>query len=617
VPIPEPVTSPGAEPWVLAVPSLDTVVAGGRGADFQSAAASALVLGRPPALAPRSGEPSPHLHICMLVPRTDVGGGARVLFEHANRLVTRGHRLTLLSHLPAPDWTTVLGDFRHVPVGTDLVDAIPPCDLVVCGYWDHVAAARAASVAPVVHFEQGDFHLFEEIDDGFHRVVQANLHAADLTTTVSTRVAAVLADRFALRDAEVVHNAIDPAVFHPDPSAQTRHGGPSTAEHGYLICVGWDGNHFKGIDDIRRVWDRISAARSGLRLVWVTPRPPCHGPLGDVVVNPPQHELADLYRGAIAYVCASHYESFPLPPLEAMACGTPVVTTANEGALEYARHEENALVVPVGDVDAMAAALCRIVDEPDTASRLRAGGLRTAAQFTWDASIDTVERHYRTLSRWEIPRRGPAGWVDVVTPDRADPEARHRLAVAKETTDAREILVPVSRPTGGGLRVASWEVVTRRADGAGSLRVLAPHRLDEPVCTVSYWPAIRALAAGRAAAAFDALRSAFETARTPAEQGALGKWLALALLALGHADEAQAVIVAGLADFPDNPDYLCLAARAATIHGWQVDHQAVLAAVRLIGPGTRYTDWFDDPVAMLASDRLLGATGRAPAPSAR
>lgn len=545
----------------------------------------------------------------MLVPRTDVGGGARVLFEHGNRLVTRGHRVTMLSHLPAPSWTTLLGEFCHVPVGTDLVDTIPPCDLVVCGYWDHVAAARAAGVAPVVHFEQGDFHLFDEIDDGLRRVVQANLDAADLTTTVSTRVAAVLAERFGLRHTEVVHNAIDPEIFHPGPPVPARHVGPSAAEGRYVICVGWDGNEFKGIDDMRRVWDRLSDAYPDLGLVWVTPRPPNHGPLGHVVVNPPQHELANLYRGALAYVCASRYESFPLPPLEAMACGTPVVTTANVGVLEYARHEENALVVPVRDVDAMVAAVCRILDEPHLASRLRDEGLRTAASFSWAATIDAVERHYRSLCRWEIPRRTTPGWEDVIAPDSADPEARRRLTLAKETTDAREILVPVTRPTGVGPCMTSWEVVARRQDGNGSLRVLAPHRVDEPGCALPYWPAVRALAAGRAVEAFDGLRRAFEAAHTPAEQGALGKWLALALLALGQPDDARAVIVAGISDFPDNPDYLCIAAHAAARHGWHLDRQAAITAVRLIGPGTRYTDWLDDPVSLMVRNSVVADEG--------
>src|SRR4051812_45677400 len=60
----------------------------------------------PPVVAPRRSPavigPRGTLRLCYLAPRTDVGGGARVLFEHANRLTARGHRVTVLSHFPRP-----------------------------------------------------------------------------------------------------------------------------------------------------------------------------------------------------------------------------------------------------------------------------------------------------------------------------------------------------------------------------------------------------------------------------------------------------------------------------------------------------------------------------------
>src|SRR5262249_12366446 len=67
-------------------------------------------------------------------------------------------------------------------------------------------------------------------------------------------------------------------------------------------------------------------------------------------------DLADLYRSADCLVTPSWYESFPLPPLEAMACGVPVITT-RYGTEDYAEDGRNALVVDPRHPDLLAAAI--------------------------------------------------------------------------------------------------------------------------------------------------------------------------------------------------------------------------------------------------------------------
>src|SRR5689334_18128971 len=65
------------------------------------------------------------LRLCYLAPRTDVGGGARVLLEHANRLSARGHQVTVLSHFPRPDWFDLRAPFVQVPFGVELAAPVP------------------------------------------------------------------------------------------------------------------------------------------------------------------------------------------------------------------------------------------------------------------------------------------------------------------------------------------------------------------------------------------------------------------------------------------------------------------------------------------------------------
>lgn len=581
------VLTPSSTP--LELPSAAEVIGLGRSA-AGAAIRSTLTSGPAPAgLEPRPGAPA-HLRISMLVPRVDIGGGARILLEHANRLADRGHAVLVLAHYPRPEWFDLRASYRHVPVGMGLHDALEPCDLVVCGYWDQVAAARAAGVAPVVHFEQGDFHLFEDVNPATHALVRANMERADATTTVSSRVAGVLGERYGVADVGVVHNSVDAHVFRPD--------GPKRTGAPYVLCVGWDGNEFKGMEDVRALWEQLRAERPGLDLVWVTPRPP-RRPMGTVVVAPSQPELAAIYRGAAVYLCASHYESFPLPPLEAMACDAPVVTTANVGVLEYARDADNAVVVPIGDVAAMKAAIGRVLDEPEHAAALRRGGAATAASFSWERIIEGLEARYRAVARTRLAS-GASGWQRLL-PDavEAAPGAAARLGLALSTATAAEILVPVARPAIDGHEVASWEVVARRATGRGALRVHAPHRTPERGA-LAWQAGIDALDGGRPEAALTTFMRAFAATEERARKGALAKWVALSLLELYRTDEAFDLLAASIRAFPDNPDYTYLAALVAPMAGRAIDLARARENVGLVGEATRYDDWFVAPAALLA-----------------
>jgi glycosyltransferase involved in cell wall biosynthesis len=240
------------------------------------------------------------------MPRTDVGGGARVLLELSNRLHRRGHRVTVLSHAPRPEWFALEARFVEVPVGSPLAMAVPACDVVLAGYWALVREVAAQQIAPVVHVEQGDFHLFEELSTDLEAQVATSLAAADAHTVVSSTVGQILRDRYAV-DAEVVSNAVDTSVFHS--GGRDRVAGRRRT----VLAVGWDGNAFKRVDLVRGAADRLRTTHPDVDVVWVTPRPPVGGPgaIARVVVAPAQRELADLYRQASAYVCASDYESPP------------------------------------------------------------------------------------------------------------------------------------------------------------------------------------------------------------------------------------------------------------------------------------------------------------------
>ena len=92
------------------------------------------------------------------------------------------------------------------------------------------------------------------------------------------------------------------------------------------------------------------------------------------------------------FAVGSWFEGFCQPGLEALACGTPLVTTDNGGCREYAIDGETALVVPPRDARAMADAIRRLLDDDALAGRLVANGLELVERdFDWERRTDEFE----------------------------------------------------------------------------------------------------------------------------------------------------------------------------------------------------------------------------------
>lgn len=110
------------------------------------------------------------------------------------------------------------------------------------------------------------------------------------------------------------------------------------------------------------------------------------------IYRPSVEELAELYRTCTIFVSASWFEGFGLPPLEAMACGAPVVVTDSGGVQDFVRHEENCLLISPRNPPEMASAILRILNDRLLQEKLRQNGPPTAAAFSWEAATDRFEQ---------------------------------------------------------------------------------------------------------------------------------------------------------------------------------------------------------------------------------
>jgi glycosyltransferase involved in cell wall biosynthesis len=106
----------------------------------------------------------------------------------------------------------------------------------------------------------------------------------------------------------------------------------------------------------------------------------------------PDKTLAVLYRLAGLFVFPSLYEGFGLPPLEAMASGTPVITSNVSSLPEVVG--DAALLIDPYDSGAIAAAMRRVLTEPALREDLRERGLQRVKEFSWERSVRRVREVY-------------------------------------------------------------------------------------------------------------------------------------------------------------------------------------------------------------------------------
>jgi glycosyltransferase involved in cell wall biosynthesis len=211
------------------------------------------------------------------------------------------------------------------------------------------------------------------------------------------RVAGVPASRIS-----VIPHGVDQEYFAPPPAPQA--GSPESSGP-YVLAVGGISPRKNG----RRVIEAFSRWRSrgGNRLsyrllVTGTSLDPAYAgtgaPLPDGVTllgHVDDERLRTLYAGARVLLFPAVYEGFGLPILEAMACGTPVVTSRTGSAPEAAG--DAAVLVDPFDVDAIVAGL-ELALQPEEQRRMRALGPLHARRFTWEGAAALTGEVYRGLA---------------------------------------------------------------------------------------------------------------------------------------------------------------------------------------------------------------------------
>ena len=230
---------------------------------------------------------------------------------------------------------------------------------------------------------------------------RANVISRNLAEKLATE------GRWQFPDAPVIHFGIDPEIFPVVP--------PPVREWTWSVLYVGRLDVVKGVTTLARAMGGLPPEATLEVLGQGDPTIPAmvkeivgetHS--GDAVrfSSCPRSELAGRYREADVLVFPSEWdEPFGLVPLEAMACGIPVVATGTGGSAEYLRDGENCLLFPAGDPDGLAAAIRRLAEDPGLRQKLIAEGSQVAEARSLPRVADEIEALHTAAAR------GPSGGI--------------------------------------------------------------------------------------------------------------------------------------------------------------------------------------------------------------
>jgi glycosyltransferase involved in cell wall biosynthesis len=270
---------------------------------------------------------------------------------------------------------------------------VPDGDVVIATWWEtaewvaKLSPRKGAKAYFIQHYEVFDFTPAERVKATW----RMPLHKI----TVSRWLVELAAREYGDRKVWLVPNSVDTDQFYAPPRGRQRQ--PTV---GLLYStIKW-----KGVVVSLKAIELAAKRVPGLRLVAfgaepVSDRLPLP-PGTSFYYLPPQDLIRDVYASCDVWLCGSYSEGFGLPPLEAMACRCPVVSTNAGGPADYIRSEQNGYLVPVGDAEALADRVVDVLTLDEAKWRAMSNrALATATQYTWDDAANLLEGALRDIIR--------------------------------------------------------------------------------------------------------------------------------------------------------------------------------------------------------------------------
>lgn len=349
------------------------------------------------------------MKITFITPPLNMSGGAKVICIYAEELQRLGHRVTIvsppsvklalknriLSLLRGGGWPTeaksahldgknidyrVINDHRRVVDGD-----VPDADCVIATWWETAewVAELSPSKGRKIYFIQGH-EVFEHLPARSRDTYRLPLHKIVIAKWLKD----LMAKEYGDKNVDLVPNSVDRSQFYASDRAKQEF--PTVGLIYSSVSV-------KGVDVAIKALKALQIKMPNMRIISFgneRPIPRLMLPRNTQFhFSPNQNMIRELYSQCDVWLAASRSEGFNLPALEAMACGTPVVSTRTGWPAEGIVDNVNGILVDVDDVEALAEALEKVLSLRNEEWQRMAGNARvTMASPSWGESAKMFER---------------------------------------------------------------------------------------------------------------------------------------------------------------------------------------------------------------------------------
>jgi glycosyltransferase involved in cell wall biosynthesis len=262
---------------------------------------------------------------------------------------------------------------------------VPDSDVVVATYYTTAYGVQGLSSRKGAKaiFLQG-----YEVEDGkSNPKLDATWRMPMHKITISKWLLQLARGKFGDQVVSLVLNGVDLDQFHAPPRGKRPVPTVGLLHHNSPL---------KGCGTSIKTLKRVATAMPSLRVVSFGAEQPDFGlrlpGFAEFHYRPPQEKLRELYAQCDVWLCGSNVEGFHLPPLEAMACRCPVVSTRVGGPMDIIEEGVNGYLTEVGDVVALADRVLRVLRlPPEEWRQMSDAAYRTATRFNWDDATEQFE----------------------------------------------------------------------------------------------------------------------------------------------------------------------------------------------------------------------------------
>jgi len=359
------------------------------------------------------------MQITFVLPSIGISGGGKVVLEYANRLKKRGHKVRVIYPLVTMSsgrkWynlrnlsSKALGILRNFKNGVhvDWFDLkarlirvptlyeryIPEGDIIVATWWE------TAYYVKKYNKDKGEkFYLIQHYETwgGPKEKVEATYKMGLHNIVVSSWLKNKLKN-IGAKVEEVILNGVNLEEFFPEKIKKDKNV--------IRILMPYRKEKWKGVEDGIEAFKIVKEKYPNVKLVTFGEKPKKSEVFKEAEFHiwPTGENLRKIYNSCDIFVFPSHCEGFGLPPMEAMACKLPVVTTEVGAVPEYTIPGTTALVVPPQNPKELSQNIIKLIKNKELREKIAENGYNYIKQFTWDKSVEKLEGIFKKHGRWNL-----------------------------------------------------------------------------------------------------------------------------------------------------------------------------------------------------------------------